>query len=202
MKFWTSTQKNDDKIIAFVNDTIYKANPRIDDIDKYILDLKTKNISYPAFLGIPLRYISQINQQENKKYIEVIFRGDTEHLRIENDKQRSEVFEFFKENIPGANYYIIKQSKIQAIKAPLIAIVIIVIIFLWSLIIAIGIESGNEYDVTGERYHSIAGIVLIFASLGVVKLIAIFGSLLSIACFSLYRKYKNPVIKNSLIINR
>jgi len=202
MKFWTSTQKNDDKIIAFVNDTIYKANPRIDDIDKYILDLKTKNISYPAFLGIPLCYISQINQQENKKYIEVIFRGDTEHLRIENDKQRSEVFEFFKENIPGANYYIIKQSKIQAIKAPLIAIVIIVIIFLWSLIIAIGIESGNEYDVTGERYHSIAGIVLIFASLGVVKLIAIFGSLLSIACFSLYRKYKNPVIKNSLIINR
>ncbi|HEX3167124.1 MAG TPA: hypothetical protein VHQ93_12740 [Chitinophagaceae bacterium] len=202
MKFWTSIQKHDDKIIAFANETIYKANPRVNDIDKYILDLKTQNISYPQFLGIPLHYVTQINQQENKKYIEVMFRGDTEHLKIENDNQRNEIFEFFKQNIPGANYTVIKQSKIQAIKAPLIAIAVILSIFLWSLFITIGSENGNEYDIAGERYHSFAGIALILASLGVTKLITIFGFLLLIACFSLYKKYKNPAIKNSLIIKR
>ena len=169
MKFWTSIQKHDDKIIAFANETIYKANPRVNDIDKYILDLKTQNISYPQFLGIPLHYVTQINQQENKKYIEVMFRGDTEHLKIENDNQRNEIFEFFKQNIPGANYTVIKQSKIQAIKAPLIAIAVILSIFLWSLFITIGSENGNEYDIAGERYHSFAGIALILASLGVTK---------------------------------
>ena len=108
MKFWTSIQKHDDKIIAFANETIYKANPRVNDIDKYILDLKTQNISYPQFLGIPLHYVTQINQQENKKYIEVMFRGDTEHLKIENDNQRNEIFEFFKQSVinpPGCFVY-------------------------------------------------------------------------------------------------
>lgn len=202
MKYWTSTKKNDDKIIAFVNDTIYKANPRVNDIDKYILDLKTKNISYPEFFGIPLPYITQINQHEHKNYIEVIFRGDTEHLKIESDHQRNEIFEFFKENIPGANYVVIKQSRIQSIKAPLVAIIVLLVIFLWSLFISIEIQSGNEYDVAGGHYNSIGGIILILASLGMAKLMALFGSLLLIACFSLYRKYKNPIIKNSLIIKR
>jgi hypothetical protein len=200
MKFWTSTHKDDDKIIAYLNETIYKANPPINEIDKYLIDLNIKDFSSKYFFGIPLRYITQINQQKNKKYIEVLFRGDTEHLKIEDDKQRADIFDFFKQNIPGAIYSTTKQSKLQAVKKPLIAIGVILIIFLWSLYLAIGIEGGNEYDVTGQHYHSIAGIVLALASLGVSKLLLIFGSLLLIASTSLYKKYKTPIIKDNLTI--
>ena len=61
---------------------------------------------------------------------------------------------------------------------------------------------GNEYDVSGGHYHSIAGIILVLASLGVTKLVLLFGSLLLITGISMYKKYKNPIIKNTLAIKR
>jgi hypothetical protein len=38
MKIWTSTLRNDDKIIAYINDIIYKVNPPLQDIDKYLMN--------------------------------------------------------------------------------------------------------------------------------------------------------------------
>lgn len=200
MKVWTSNEKEDDKIIVYSNEMIYKANPPLNEIENYLFDLKLQNTPSKNFFGIPLRYISEINQQEGKKYIEVIFRGDTEHLKIKDDSTRSEIFEFFKQNIPGVNYSIISQSKLQSVKKPLIAMAVVSVIFLWSLYIAKGMEEGNEYDVTGQQYHSIAGIVLLIASLGVNKIMIIFGSLLLIAGIRLNNNYKNPIVKNTLTI--
>jgi hypothetical protein len=73
-------------------------------------------------------------------------------------------------------------------------------LFLWCLYVAIGMETGNEYDVTGQHYHSIAGIVLAIASIGIKKVILLFGSLLLIAGFSLIKKYRNPIVKDTLLI--
>ncbi|MBK9718211.1 MAG: hypothetical protein IPO85_11995 [Saprospiraceae bacterium] len=200
MKIWTSKEKGDDKIIIYANETIYKANPAAEKIDEYLFNLKMQNSPTTDFFSIPLRYISEINLQEGKKYIAVIFKGDYEHFKIADDKRRNEIFEFFKQNIPGANFSLVSQSKLQSVKKPLIAIGVILAIFLWTLYIALGIEDGNEYDVIGQRYHSIAGIVLALASLGVNKIVVIFGSLFLIAGLSLRNKYKNPIIKNALTI--
>jgi len=201
MKVWTSTEKDNDKIIVYSNETIYKANPPLEKVEEYLLDLKIQNTPSVNYLGIPLRYISEINLQEGKKYIEVVFKGDYEHFKIKDDKIRTEIFDFFRQNIPGVSYSIIKQSKLQAIKKPLIAIGVICVIFSWSLYIAIGMEAGNSYDVTGQHYDSIAGIVLVIASLGVRNIILISGSLLLITGVTLIRKYKNPVVKKALTIS-
>lgn len=144
MKIWTSTEKGDNKVIAFVNDTIYKANPPESEIDVCIFDLKTQNIVSKYFFGIPLHYISTITLQEGKKYIEIKFRGDTEYLKIQNETTRNEVFEFFKANIPGAQYAVVKPSKLKAAKKPLIAMGVVTAMFIWALYLAIGKEKGSN----------------------------------------------------------
>lgn len=202
MNIWTSTEKGDDKVIAFVNDTIYKANPPEREIDACIFDLKTQNIVSKYFFGIPLHYISTITLQEGKKYIEIKFRGDTEYLKIKNDTLRNEVFEFFKTNIPGAQYTLEKPSKLKAAKKPLIAMVVVTAMFFWALYLAIGKENGEQYEVTGDHYNSLAGIALALASLGVKKVILIFGSLILIAVFAFIKKYKEYIVKLTLIIKR
>ena len=73
MKIWTSSFKGDDKIIAYFNETIYKANPKDAEIENYLFDLKTNKESASGFFTIPLRYISEINLQQGKKYLEVCF---------------------------------------------------------------------------------------------------------------------------------
>jgi hypothetical protein len=200
IKIWTSIEKYDDKIIAYLNDTIYKANPPVNEIEAYVLDMKMQNNLAKNFFGIPLHYISEINMRDGKKYIEVVFRGDYEHLKIKDDRIRNEIFEFLKKNIPGAIYSIVKLSKFKTAKKPLIAMGVVCTIFLWCLYIAIGIQSGNEYDVTNQHYHSVAGIVLLIASLGVNKITFIFGFLLIVAGISFLKKYRNPIVKNTISI--
>lgn len=43
MQVWTSKEKADDKIIAFANQTVYKGNPKIDDVESVVFELKLKN---------------------------------------------------------------------------------------------------------------------------------------------------------------
>ncbi len=201
MKTWINNEKGDDTFIAYANEVIYKGNPKPDNIDKILTDLK-QNISPGSLTGTPLSYISQINLQEGKSIIELEMAKDSSiDLRVKNDATRNEIFEYLKTNISNSVYKLDKVSSIRAGKKPMIAFFVVLIIFIWTLYIAIGIESGNDYDVTGQRYNSIAGIVLGLAGLGVKKVILIFGSLLLIASIAFYKKAKNPPVINRIILH-
>ena len=193
MKIWKNEEKKDDKIIAYFNQTIYKGNPGPGEIDNCIFELQMQKIPN-GFFSIPLHYISQINLQDGKEYIEVLFKGSTEHLKIKDSKIRNEVFDYFKENIPGAVYSIDKYSKLRAGKQNLVAMLVVIILSVWSLYYATSMEAGNEYDVSGGHYNSIAGIILLIASLGVNKIILISVSLLVIIIIAFIRKIKNPPV--------
>ncbi|MEO5943581.1 MAG: hypothetical protein ABIP30_07675 [Ferruginibacter sp.] len=199
-KIWKSDEKGDDRIIAYGNETIYKGNPKFSEIDNCIFQLQNTKDSPPSLFAIPLRYIAGIKMQESKKYIEVLFKGDTEHLRINNDRSRKAVFDYFKETIPGATYSLIKYSKLKAGKKPLIAMAVITVIFLYTLYYAIGYDEGNQYDITNGHYNSITGIALSIASYGVEKTVIIFVLLLAIAIFSFVRKVSDPPVIEQLII--
>jgi hypothetical protein len=201
MKIWTGTTQNDDRIIAYSDGMIYKLNPPLAETNTYVEDLRMKHIPVKHIFGIPLHYLSEINLQEGKNYIEVLFKGDTEHLKVSDGITRNEIFEFFKTNIPDAHYSVVKQTKIQAIKKPVIALIVMSLIFLWSLYIAIGKAGGNDYDVTGQHYNSIAGIVLVLAALGIKKLSLIFGTVFLLVGYSIVKKYKHPVVKDCLRIS-
>ena len=202
MKIWTSTMKGDDKVIAFFDGMIYKANPKNNEIESYVFDLKTNKNSALGFFTIPVGYISEINMTQGKNYLEILFRGDYEHLKINDSKIKSEVFNFFKENIPNTSYASVTESKIMYAKKPLIALTVILIAFLWSFFIAKGMEQGNEYDVYGQHYDSFAGIILVLANLGVTNLCLLFGSLFLIAGIRLFRKLKYPLSKQVIYFQR
>lgn len=195
MQVWTSKEKADDKIIAFANQTVYKGNPKIDDVESVVFELKLKNKTPTGLKGFPLSYIKEINMQAEKKHIELLFGKDsTEELNITDEQQRRRIFEYFKTNIPGSIYSNVKLTALMAGKKPLIAFIVITASFVWTLYIALGIESGNDYDVSGQRYNSIAGIVLSIASIGVKKVILVFGTLMLIALLSFIKKVRNPAV--------
>lgn len=195
MQVWTSEEKADDKIIAFANQTIYKGNPKTGDFESVLFELKMKNNIPASLSGFPISYIKEINLTEGKKYIELLFGKDsTEELNITDEQIRRQVFDYFKINISGAVYSLHKPTALQSGKKPLIAFFVVAALFAWTLYIALGIESGEVYDVSGQQYHSIAGIVLAIASIGVKKVALLFGSLLAIAVISFIKRVKTPTV--------
>jgi hypothetical protein len=154
-------------------------------------------------IEIPQHYLKEVNQTEGKKYIEVLFGKDSvEHLRIGDDKTRTEIFEYLKENIPSSKFYIDKYSKLRAGRKPMIAMAVIVAFFCWSYHLASGIESGDEYGVTGDNFRSVAGIALMLAWLGTTKLLLIFSLLLSIAIIAFIQKTKHPKVVHKIQVVR
>jgi hypothetical protein len=201
MKVWTGTEKNDDKVIAFGNQTIYKGNSKMQDIESALFVLNAKHEPPKDLAGFPLSYIREINLTEGKDHIELLFGKDSsEELNIQDEQRRHEIFEYFKNNIPGSEYTLYKPGSVNAGKKPLIAFAVVAAIFSWTLYIALGIEAGNDYDVSGQHYNSIAGIVLAMASMGVKKVILIFGSLLAITLFTFIKKARNLPVIHKIIL--
>lgn len=198
---WKSKTQGEDKIIAFIDNIIYKGNPKDDQLEKIILELKNHKPS-SNLIGIPLSHIKEINLEDGKNYIEVLFGMDsTEHLRIKDRERRDEIFGFLKSNVPNSKNHIEKYSKIKAGKKPLFAIAIFLPLFLWTFYIANEIEKGYQYEIVG-RGNSISGIVLAIASLGVTKVSIIFGSILGIAILGFIQKTRNPKIIDQIKIIR
>ncbi|WP_276503426.1 hypothetical protein [Terrimonas pollutisoli] len=201
MKIWKGTEKNDDKIIAFFNQTIYKANPKSSEVENYITELKINSIPEAKALEIPLSYIKEISLQEGQNHFNVQFGANSsEHFVVSDSNKKMGIFEHFEKNLP-VEKSIIKYSKVKSAKKPLIAMIVVTAIFLWTLTIAIGIEGGNDYTVVGQ-YRSVAGIVLALAYLGVAKVVLIFGGLFLIASVAFIKKFKSPPTVHRLVVKR
>jgi hypothetical protein len=202
MKIWTSTQPGDDNIIAYYNDTLYKARPGSAKLDAYLQDLQTHKEKARGFFTIPAHYVSEINAQTGKKQITVIFRGDTEELIVTDDITRQQIFDHLQSNMPGAVASTVTYSKWQLGKKPIIAMAVTAAIGIWALYIAFQTENGAAYDVTGGQYHSLAGIILALASLGTAKLSLIFGGLFALAAYRFVRNTRQPVTRQVLRFGR
>lgn len=203
MKIWRGNEKTDDKIIAFIDSTIYKGNPRDEEIEHCISDLKNGIVPAKIFFSIPVPYIKEIRMQEEKNYLQVFFGQDSEeHLRIQDEMMRKEVFDYFKQNIANTAFTTDHYSKLKAGKKPLIAMAVVAALFLYTLVYAIGYDKGYQYETVNGRYDSLTGIVLSIASFGVIKTVLIFSILLAIAGWSFYRKASHPPIIHRLVFIR
>jgi len=200
---WTSTTKGDDKIIAYFNHTIYKGNPKEADLKTVMTELENQKSIPSSLMSIPLSYLREVNLEDGKNYIEVLFGSEsTEHLKINEEKRRKEIFDFLKTNIPKSTNYVDHYSKMRAGKKPLIAMFFISALFLWTFYIARGIESGNQYEVVGGHYNSMAGIVIALASFGTIKVMLIFSSFLLISLLGFIQKTRNPKVISTIKIIR
>jgi hypothetical protein len=191
---WTSTEKKDTKIVAVKEQIIYLCNPKATEIDNYVFDLNMNKIPQKDIMSIPFHYIKEINFYENKGLIEILFGSSTEEIFVSDPKQKEEIFNYFRENIPGLTYAVDSVSGISAAKKPLIALLVVIGLFVYSYSIANGFEHGYMYNVEGGHYDSIGGMVLVLASMGTKKLIIVFICLLAITLYSAYKKIKNPFV--------
>lgn len=203
VKIWRLNEKTDDKIIAFLNQTIYKANPPDSEIEHYMSDLRNGTIPTKKILGIPLYYIKEIRMQESKTYLQIFFGKDSEeHLRIHDETLKKEVLDYFKENIPFAQFSIERYSKIKAGKKPLIVLGVVIALFLWTLYYAVGFDHGIQYETVNGRYDSVTGIVLAIASFGVTKTTLFFSVWFFSALWSFLRKVSKPPVMHRLILKK
>lgn len=203
MKTWKSYEKGDDRIIAYMGTSIYKANPKESEVEETAYQFELGVAPEKNCTEIPQHYLKEINLQEGKNYIEVLFAGDSvEHLRIKDDEKRREVFEYLKANVPGSRSFTDKFSKLRAGRKPLIAMVVVAALFAWTFSVASGIEEGNEYEVVGNA-RSTASIVVGLASIGKTNVILLFGALFAIALIAFIVKTKKPkVVERIQVVRR
>ena len=198
MKIWTSSEKKDTKIFAIRDDMLYYGNPSAGKVAHLVSDFEM-NLPVPDLFSLPVSYIDAIQYQESKDYIQIFFRKDSEdRIVIADAVRRGEVFEFLKTIRPNTRYDIIKPEGFQAYKKQYIALLVTLVLFFWTIILAVQIESGNEYDVAGGHYHSVTGIILALANLGVPVVLCIFIPLIVLSVLAVYRKQKNPPVYHRL----
>jgi hypothetical protein len=189
-RFWINNEKKDDKIIAVINNKILKANPKNQDLNQFIRDVENGIIPKTAYC-IPFTHIKSLQYQEKEKYLQVFYGQDSEsHLYIHDDAKRDEIFEYFKNNIPSTEYRIEKHNETKAAKKPLIALAIIIILYIWTISLAIGVEAGHEYEVIGNK-RSIASVVLAIAQFGTIKITLAFLFLIGLTIRKFIRNIHN-----------
>ncbi len=204
MEVLTSNEKGNDKLIAFNNGTIYKANPKTDEeTDTLARDLKSGFFDSTKLWDIKINHCKEIRLQDGKPYIEIFWTKDgEEQLRISDKNKRYKFFDLIKANAPNATLTTEKWNAFRAGKKPLIAFFVVLGLFLWTLYYAIQAQRGYVYYIKDGRYDSLTGIVLGIASLGLNKVILIFSVLLGIASFAFIRKANHLPSMNRIIINR
>jgi hypothetical protein len=200
----TSNEKGNDKVIAFINDTIYKANPTTDQEANILASgLRAGSFDSTKLWDIKVNQCREIRLQDGKPFIEVFWgRDGEEQLRISDEYKRYKFFDLIKANAPNATSTTEKWNAFRAGRKPLIAFFVVLGLFLWTLYYAIQAQKGYVYYIENVRYGSLTGIVLAIASLGLNRVVLIFSALLAIALFAFIKKAKNPPLMNRIIINR
>ncbi|WP_162897299.1 hypothetical protein [Aquimarina sp. BL5] len=177
---------------------IYKGNPKESDLNRINSETTDVTILKDMF-SIPYVYIKKIENQNGKRYIKIFFAKDSEEeLYIDDETIKNEVFEFIKTDHVDFTYSSELPSFVKYTKAQLFALVSITGIFIWSLYLAIQIESGIEYELVGGRRPGIAGVILVIANLGTFKIIIGYLILLAIAIFALIKKIRSRSITEYL----
>ena len=198
-RHWTNYDNKGDKLIAFANGTLYKANPKPDEIDNIVRDMQMNNFAAPGLFGIPVDYIREIRLQEGNDYIQVMFGKDSEeHLQIKDEATRQEVFDFLKDHLPGASYLVDTYTRFRAAKKPMIALAVVAVLFLYSLNVALRLDAGESVMAGGR----IGGLLLGIASLGVNKVLMVYGALIAIAGTRTTLKMMNPPVVHLIRIVR
>jgi len=157
-------------------------------------DNETKiNGKIPSELfSIPLAYIKTIEMKDIEKKISIYFGNDScEVITINKEDKRLEIFESLKTLSPKFMYSHKKVGKFGAAKKPLLALLILSIIFGISYYMAVLIENDELY---GDQII----ILLAIASLGTKNIIKIFGLIVTILSIAIYRKMSNTYVLHSI----
>ncbi|MFI5129368.1 MAG: hypothetical protein ACHQFX_05225 [Chitinophagales bacterium] len=202
IEVWTHSEPGNDKLIGFGNNIIYKANPRTEQETEILAKgLKAGSYDSTKIWDISTKNCREIRLQDGKPYIEIFWgKEGEEQLRVADEYLRYKIFDRIRAGTPNAVYTVEKWNAFRAGKKPLIAMVVILALFAWTMFYAVEAQSGTVYYIENGRYDSLTGIVLGIASLGLIKVVTIFSCLLGIALFAFIRKAKKPPTMHRIVI--
>jgi len=190
-KFWKINDSKSNKLIFVKDQCIYKGNPTQDELLKLTTESTHLSLLENLF-SIPYAYIKSIENQNGKNEIKIFFGNDSEdELTIQDKNIKKEVFEFLKNDNPNFIYSSELPSVLKYAKAPLFALLFITALFVWTLYLAIQIESGVAYELVGGGGPGVTGIVLGIAGFGIFKIVVGYAILLGIILFALAKKLKS-----------
>ncbi len=189
MEVWKSEIKGDTKLIVFNNNIIYLGNPKDENLNNSVDNIRN-NILPDKMMSIPLSYIKKIEKKDQN--IDIFYSSkSSERIVISNDSLRNTIFDYFKNNISQFSYFQENISAISSVKRSIIALIIILLAFFYTMTLALDIENGNDYEV--RSYKSVFTIMYVIAKLGSLKVILIFSGLILITATNIFFKAKSSV---------
>ncbi|MDO1500175.1 hypothetical protein Q2T40_08515 [Winogradskyella maritima] len=189
-KYWKIKGSKSNKLIVIRNKTIYKGNPKYDELNK--LNVESTDLSFlDNLFSVPYTYIKRIENQSGKNELKIYYGNNSEdELIVKDNKIKQEIFDVLKADLTSFNYV----SKLPSIfnygKKQFFALLFMTGLFIWSLYLAVQIENGANYEIIGSG-RSIFGIVLFIASFGIIKIVIGFVLILSIISISLIRRLRS-----------
>lgn len=185
-KIWIGKEKKDTKIIILKDDMIYFGNPKDSELEDLLSNFKYQTGPINLF-SLPISYISQIRMNEKSDEIDIFHKGKAhDQLIIVDEIKKKELFESLKNIRPSVNYTVNKQTFFQASKKPLIAFVIVSLLYTLTLFYISEMSNGVYYEVVGTP--GLLSIVLGLAYLGYLKVALIFVPLMLIALIIIIKK--------------
>lgn len=120
IQIWTSNEKGSDKLIAFGNNTIYKANPKSYDVTEELAkEMRTGKLDNLSLWWIQTYKCTEIRLQDGKSHIELLVGKEAvEELRIKDEYTRYQIFDYLKSNVPNSASCIDKWTPLRAGKKP------------------------------------------------------------------------------------
>lgn len=197
-KIWKLKNSKSNKLIIIHNKTIYKGN--IDDEKLNIINIDTFDVNVlKSLFSIPYSYIRKIENQKEKKNMKIYFGDASEEEFIFNEEQlKNELFNFIRNDNPNLLYSYKVPSKFDYAKPQSFALIILSLLFLWSLYLAIQIEDGTQYKLIGGGTPGITAIVLVIANLGSLNIIIGYLIVVTFILFSLKERLKTRTITEYL----
>ncbi|MDQ0591740.1 hypothetical protein QFZ37_000109 [Chryseobacterium ginsenosidimutans] len=189
MEVWKSTNNGDTKLVIFNNNIIYSGNPRDENMNNAVYDIKNNRLP-DNMMSIPLSYLKKIEKKE--KNIELFYGSkSSERIVISNDSLRNTIFDYLKNNITHLSYSQETISAAESVKKSIIALIVILIAFFFTMTIVFDLENGYDYEIHSPK--SIFTIIYVIASLGRIKVFLIFSSLMLITGINIFMKAKSSV---------
>jgi hypothetical protein len=189
-QIWKPSEPKSDKLVLIQNNCIYKGNPTREELNSINIDSlnveKLKNV-----FSIPFGYIKKIENQKKSNQIKIYLGSKSEdEIKLENDTQKNEVFNFLKQELPNFKYRSALPSVFKYAKPQIFGILIASGIFIWAMYLAIEMSKGSQYEVIGGGRAGITEIILMLAGLGIPNLVIGYSVIAGIAIFSLIKRLK------------
>ncbi len=189
-KIWKFESSKKNNIIVIDNQKIYKGI-----IDKnefnYLNKEKIDTNILKKLFPIPYSYIKLIENQKGNEFIKIYFGVNSEEeLFFDNEKVKDEVFEYLKSDFNLAYYSKEIPTIYRYAKPQIFALIIVTLLYFWSVYLAVEIENGAVYQIIGNS-GGFLSFILILANLGSLQLSIAYLILLGVMFFSLNKKLKS-----------